>query len=284
MYVLEVENEVGERLRLTQNESRYQVLKVDGLMPPKADIVTTSIASMDGERYKSSRLEMRNIVIQLKICGQVEKNRIALYHFFDSGRPLKIYYRNGTRNVYCHGYCEEPDGNLFEMSQKVQVSIVCPDPYWRDVATNEYDMSFNSGAFEFPFSIGSEGMEFSVYTANREVSVLNIGDAPTGMLIKLVAREGAVGRPVIYNVNTNERLRINTSLDNSDELIIDTNKGSRSIIKVSNGHELDAFTSLDFGSSWLQLGKGLNVFTYSAGSGEEFLEVKITFTVKYKGV
>lgn len=284
MYVLEVENEVGERLRLTQNESRYQVLKVDGLLPPKANIVTSSIATMDGERYKSSRLEMRNIVIQVKICGQVEKNRIALYHFFDSGRPLKIYYRNGTRNVYCHGYCEEPDGDLFENGQTLQVSIVCPEPYWRDVATNEYELSFTSGQFEFPFSIDSTGIEFSSYTANNELSIVNIGDVRTGMKISLFAKEGTVSRPAIYNVNTRERFELNTSLNDSEEIRIDTNRGNRKIVKIVDGVEYDIFTTLEFGSSWLQLNRALNVFTFGADSGDEFLTVRFGYEIKYKGV
>lgn len=280
MYCLEVANESGHKLRLTQNEANYQISKVDGLMPPKADIVTTTIASVDGGRYKSSKIDMRNVVITIRVKGNIEKNRIALYDVFDNGKPCTIYYKNGTRNVFCLGYCEDINGDLFVINQTIQVSILCPEPFWRDVNEVKTDISFSTGLFEFPFSIDSNGIEFSSYIANRETKVINIGDVTSGMIITLKAINGTVVNPVIYNVVTRQFFKVKVPINDSEELTINTHRGHRSIFKL----EEDVFSLMETGSTWLQLNRGANTFTYSADSGVEFLEVKINFNPMYKGV
>lgn len=81
MYVLRVQNTRGEMLTLTQNEPRYQIVEIDGLNPPKANINSSTVAGMDGTQFISSKLEDRNIVITIKINGDVESNRQYLYKF-----------------------------------------------------------------------------------------------------------------------------------------------------------------------------------------------------------
>ena len=98
MFSLEVENKQGTKLKLTQNESNYQVTKIEGLTPPKAKIVTTTVANMDGEKFKSSKLEARNLVLTIKLNGDVEANRLALYDFFENGQYCKIYYSNKNKH------------------------------------------------------------------------------------------------------------------------------------------------------------------------------------------
>lgn len=280
MYVLEVANESGYKLKLTQNESNYQVIKVDGLLPPKADIVTTKIASVHGVRFKSSKIEERNVVITIVLKGDIEKNRIALYEIFDNGKPCTIYYQNGSRSVFCMGYCEDVDGDPFEERQSVQVSILCPEPFWKDVRDIETNISFASGSFQFPFSIDSKGIEFSSFVANRETKVVNIGEVDSGMLISLKAVGGTVKNPVIYNVKTNEFFKVNVTLADTEELVINTNIGHRSIMKQGQ----NVFNLMERESTWLQLNRGVNTFTYNADSGVNLLEVKMTFNPMYKGV
>lgn len=280
MYVLEVANESGYKLRLTQNESNYQVIKVDGLLPPKADIVTTKIASVDGERFKSSKIEARNVVITIVLNGDIEKNRIALYEVFDNGKPCTIYYQNGSRNVFCMGYCEEIEADLFEEKQTIQISILCPEPFWKDTKNVETNISFTSGNFTFPFAIDAKGIEFSSFVANRETKVINIGEVTSGMIITVKAVGGTVENPVIYNVKTNEFFKVNVTLADTEELVINTNIGHRSIMKQGQ----NVFNLMERESTWLQLNRGVNTFTYNADSGVNLLEVKMTFNPMYKGV
>lgn len=280
MFFLEVEGKTGYRIKLTQNEGNFQISKIDGILPPKADIVTTTIAGVDGGRYKSSKIDMRNIVIHITVKGDVEKNRILLYEVFDNGELCTIYFQNGTRNVFCIGYCEDVNGDLFSINQTIQVSILCPDPFWKELSESVFDLSFQKGNFTFPFSIDSKGIEFSAYVANRETKVVNIGDVTSGLIITMNAVGGTVANPAIYNVQTGEAFKVNTTLSNGNELVINTNVGSRGAWK--NGSSV--FKNIADGASWLKVNRGGNTFTYNADSGVEFLTVKVSFNPKYKGV
>ena len=99
MFSLKIKNTNGAELNLRQNEENYQIIKIGGLTPPKAVISSTTLFNIDGEKFKHSRLEPRNIVINLKLNGNVEENRTTLYDFFDVGKELQIFFENGSRSV-----------------------------------------------------------------------------------------------------------------------------------------------------------------------------------------
>lgn len=284
MFKLEIENKNGAKLQLTQNESNYQIVNASGLTPPTAKIETTTVANMDGEKFKSSRLEMRNIVLLIALRGDVEKNRIALYDFFDVGQYCKIYYSNGTRNVYVEGYCEQIEGDFFSQSEQMQISIICAEPFWKSFNLITVDLSQVFGGFEFPFSIDNEGVSFSDFISNREVVVINGGEIKCGVVITLTAEIDNIINPAIYNVKTGESLKINTTLNLGDIVVINTNKGEKAIEKIVDGVSANIIGTLETGSTWFQLEKGVNLFTYRADVNSSGLRVLFEYHNLYKGV
>lgn len=284
MFVLEIENENQERLTLTQDEGNYQVIKVEGLTPPDADITTIKVANMDGERFKSSRLEKRELSIEIKINGDIEKNRIKLYDFFDSGKMSKIYYRNGSRNVMIVGYCESFEGDLFELGQTVQVSIVCPSPYWESINMVRADISQALGNFQFPFAISEEGVEFTRFIDGRESPIINRGDGECGVVITMKSTLDLISNPVIYNVRTGEFFKVNIELSKGNTVTINTNVGQKSIYKIVDGVQSNIMGLVAKGSSWFQLKRGVNLFTCNADTGIATLEVVFEFKNLFKGV
>ena len=284
MFTLKVENKRGQILELTHDETNYQVLNVEGLNPPEAEIYTNAVAGMDGEKFKSSKLQMRNLVLTIKINGEVEANRIHLYEYFRTGAWCKIYYSNGSRNVFIEGYCEAIECPLFEMKQQMQISIICPNPYLKSLLKIYSDISKQFANFEFPFEIEEEGVEFSILEVDRETVVINGGEVSSGLIITLTARNGNVAYPVIYNVNTGEFLHLNLVMQEGDIIIINTNKGSKSVKKISNGLETNVINSFVAGSTWFQLPVGASVFTYHATFNDEGLKVEFESNLLYEGV
>ena len=205
MFTLEVENEYGIKLKLSQNESNFQILKIDGLSPPKANIYTNVVANMHGELYKHSKIQMRNIVIQIKLKGNIEKNRIGLYDFFSPSKWCKLHYKNKTRTVFIDGYVENVEDDLFSSSQVMQISILCPEPFFKEENEIIIDISKQYAAFEFPFEIDSSGIEFSTIDTDRSTIVVNYGDVESGMIIELSTVQGTINNPVIYNYQTAEQ-------------------------------------------------------------------------------
>lgn len=286
MFTLKVENKNNQLITLTQNESDYQVVDIEGLNPPKANIYTNAVASIDGEKFKSSKLEMRNIVLTLKINGDIEANRLHLYNYFATGKWCKIYYSNETRNVFIEGYCETIECPLFTMNQQMQISIVCPDPYFKSMLEIYADISKVFSNFEFPFDIAEEGIEFSVADMNRVTTILNNGESDTGLLITITALEHILNAGItIYDVDTTDFMKLWLSVDAGDVIIINTNKGSKSVKRIRNGVESNIVNNLDGNSTWLQLKTGINKFTYTTqNENDDLLKIELKSNLLYEGV
>lgn len=284
MFVLEIENSNGERLKLTEDESIYQVMKVEGLTPPQAEITTVPVANMHGERFKSSRIEMRELVLEVKIGGEVEKNRIKLYNFFDTGNMCRVHYTNGSRSVGITAYCENFDGDLFSISQEVQISLLCPKPFWEGLEAIKADISQVIGGFVFPFAISSSGIEFTRFVRGRETNVINRGDRDCGIIISIKSNGDGVENPIIYDVATGNFFKVRQTMSAGDVITINTNIGEKSIKLTSNGVSSNIMGKVMRGSTWFDLKKGTNMFTYSADVGVDSLEITMEYRLLYSGV
>lgn len=281
MYTLSIENERGDRLQLSQNPD-YTVTSVTGLNPPTANINTAVNASFDGSTYKSSRVNNRNIVIMLAIEGDIEKNRINLYKYVKSKKRVTLYFANGSREVHIDGYVENFDINLFEQRQMAQISIICPNPFFMD-AEDETVLASVIGLFEFPFSIPEEGVEFSRLETDVTVDVINDGDVETGMRIVFRAH-GEVVNPALYNMETNEFIKLNVTMEEGDEIQISTVKGKKGVVEVSGGVTTNILNVLTQNSTWLSLLPGDNLYLFTADATPENLTCTIYHDNLYEGV
>lgn len=282
MYFLAIENHKGERLNLTQNP-KYSVTNIEGLTPPQANINTAVNANFDGSTYRSSRLNERNIVVTLAIEGNVEANRINLYQYIKAKKKCIVYYKNGMRDVSIVGYVESMEIEIFNEKEMVQISIICPQPYFRDVIKTLLDMSATSAMFEFPFAIEEEGIEFSTLAVGSESIVQNLGDVETGAVIVFHAT-GTASNPVIYNLDTAEFFKVNIDMSAGDLLVISTIKGEKTVTAILSGIEWNYINSMVQGSSWIQFESGANTILYNADSHPENLECMISFNNLYEGV
>lgn len=282
MYTLAIENHKGERLQLSQNPN-YTITSVEGLSPPTANINAAINANFDGSTFRSSRLNERNIVIMLAIEGNVEANRINLYQYIKVKKKCTIYYQNGSRDVSIDGYVESFEIGIFEEKEMVQISIICPRPYFLQIAQTILDMSVVNSSFEFPFSIPQEGIEFSTLNPSQENVVQNLGDVETGAIITFHAT-GVASNPVIYNVITGESFRVNIDMEAGDLLVIDTIAGEKSVTSIVDGVTSNVINNVERGSAWLQFESGANIMLYDATAFPENLQCYITFNNKFEGV
>lgn len=278
MFVAKIENSGGEVLTLTGAESKWQVFDIAGLDPPAAQINLTNLAGLDGARLNSTKLGTRNVVISLKINGDIEGNRLELYRFFRAKKTCTFYFANGRRDVKIDGVIESVECPQFTNQEIMQVSIICPYPYFRALAEIKADISNEIDGFSFPFSINvGNPIPFSVYVAHREVDVFNDSDTETGAVIE-VEFSGAVSKVMLANVGTGETLTVNYNFVNGDIMTIDTNKGQKNLALTRGGVKYNLFPGLASGSTLFQLRPGSNVFTYFADDGAADANVHITFT------
>ena len=282
MYSLKVENDRGNTLELTNNP-KYTVFKIEGLTPPKAIINSSVNTTTDGSSINSVRLENRNIVIYTTIEGDVEENRSNLYKYFPVKKQVKLYFDNGTRRIYIGGTVELIECDLFTNKQVAQISIICPRPYFKAVHDLVTIFSDVSPLFNFPFAISKTGVEFSAITVNQRKSIVNTGEASTGVIIKLFAT-GTVVNPVIYDVLKRTNIKLNFTMLPSDTIVINTNVGEKSIELIRDGLTYNALGYMAQNSTWFIIESGDNVFTYDADGGNSNLQLTFTTSVLYSGV
>ena len=281
MFTLIAQNKYGQQLELTHNDA-YVISSIEGIDPPEGVINTTRNANADGSVYNSSYVNNRTIIITLAINEFAEDNRLNLYRYFKPKYPVRLFYKNSSRNVYIDGFVKKFTIEFFAMKQIAQITIFCPDPFFKGVDDTITDFSTVVAGFEFPFSI-SEPIPFGEIELEQEKDVINNGDVETGAVFVLRAR-GAVTNPTIYNTETNEYFTLLLIMQEGDEIQINTNKKKKSVYKISNGVKTNIIGLLKNGSTWFQLNPADNLFTTTATANPENLDSYCIVTDQFEGV
>lgn len=287
MFTAKIENSNGEVLTLTGKEPIYQITNITGLNPPQAQINLSTIVGLDGAKFNSSKLNTRNLVLTVKINGNVEQNRLQLYKYFPTKEHCTFYYTNNSLDVYIEGYVENVECDYFTNSETAQISIICPQPYFKSIDEIIVDSSNVFAQFEFPFSIDiGDPVIISTIEDEDSIVVNNASESSTGAIITINILE-AINSIELKNTVTGEDMVLDYSFAENDTIVINTNKGSKSITLIRGGVSSNLFSALQQGSDFIQLLQGVNRIDYICDDGDtDNSAVKITFTFAliYRGV
>jgi len=281
MFTLKIENVYGQTFELTHNTSNYKVVGVSGLTYPTSNI-NTSEGIMDGAYYNSQRLQMRNIVIDIMLDGNVEANRQQLYKIFPIKSKCTIYFQNENRNVKIDGWIEVVGGDLFSQQEQIQVSIICPQPYFEGLTAIQEELSRIVKLFEFPFSI-QDPIPISEIQALPFCTIQNGGDMKCGCILE-ISILGDVKGLRIYNTTTQEMFGIDYDFQAGDIIMIDTTTRNKKCIVKRNNAEINLLFYRAVGSKWFQLVSGANDFTFRVSEGQEFVKILFTVVERFGGV
>lgn len=276
MFAAKIQNASGDVMTLTGKEPKYQIIDIQGLNPPAAQINTSTIVGMDGAVFNSSKLQTRNLVLTVKINGDVEINRLRLYSYFRTKEWCKFYYTNDSLEVTIDGYVDSVECNLFTNAETAQISIICPYPYFRSIAEVTQDFSNVLKKFVFPFSINHDDpVVISEIGDAGTAKIYNSSESENGMVMYVNFLENESSLEII-NTFTGDDFKLVHAFLAGDTVIIDTNKGRKSISLIRAGAVTNLFAALQTGSVFLQLLPGMNTFNYLvSGSIDNVDEVKI---------
>lgn len=284
MFSLTLENKNGDQLSFGMG-SPFTIQEIQGLNPPDATINTSQISLIDGAKYNSAKVNMRQLNIAFAIEYSAAYNRIQMYNVLKSKQWIRMYYTGDQRDVYIDGYIQSIDISYFEMKQIVTCTILCPAPYFQEAQTivNEIKNIINS--FHFPFASTEEPqIVFGYYSNDVGVTIENDGDVECGLVIELYARS-AVSNPKIFNYITQEFFGLNYTMETADLITIDTRKGQRTVTLLRDGVETNLFNYVVKNSTWLQLEANGSTFVYELGSGSlGDLQVIFNHSNLYEGV
>ena len=306
IYSIVVTNYLGDRIKLELGKpdiSGFLIKSITGLGPAKANVNTTEVSTNDGSLFNSARLSQRNIVLDLVFINTVygesiEDLRQKSYKYFPLKKSVELTIETDNRYVKTTGYVESNEPNIFSSQEGTQISIICPDPYFYSAGedgnnvTNFYSID---PMFEVPFSnesLDDPLLVFGKIQIKTEGVITYHGDSEIGVMIYIHAI-GPATNINIYNTETREVTRINTekisSLSGkgivaSDDIVINTAKGEKSITLIREGVSYNILNCLDKNTDWFTLAKGDNIFAFTADSGVTNLQFRVENKVIYEGV
>lgn len=285
MYSLKIENTNGEIFELTHDFSNYYVTDVSGLTPPATTINTAKAGIIDGTFFNSASVEERNIVISLTINGDIEANRQKLYRIFPRKTACTVYFKNANRDVKIQGYVETIESDLFSKREKAQISIICPRPYFEDLATIYAELTATLAMFEFPFAIEEDNpIPFSEATDYPIAEIMNEGDAEAGCIISIEVNDTIQGIKII-NTSTQQFFYLDSAFVDHDKITISTISGQMGVTRERGGTKTNILNYVGANSTWLRLAPGVNYFTYTIDDGDtEDVEITFEATTLYGGV
>ena len=281
MFELSFENSDGKVVNLNDGVN-YVVAEFEGFDPPPASLYTSKSPNRKGSKKNGSTLDERPLLIQIKILGDIEVNRNALYEWTDTETELKVYYKNGVKNVYCVGTVTDCDVPTCTDNEIMTVAITCPDPYLKDLQEIATEISNLLKQFTFPFAIDAAGIPFSTIRENNNTNVYNAG-AETGAIIRIKAL-GEVSNISLYDANDATRIfSINMTLQANEIVEIDTERSPRTVKLIrTDGTVENILRYVGYNPTWFLLKKGNNAFGFTA-SDVGSVEVTFSFTNKYLG-
>ena len=306
IYSIVVTNYLGDRIKLELGKpdvSGFLIKSITGLGPAKANVNTTEVSTNDGSLFNSARLSQRNIVLDMVFINTVygesiEDLRQKSYKYFPLKKSVELTIETDNRYVKTTGYVESNEPNIFSSQEGTQISIICPDPYFYSAGedgnnvTNFYSID---PMFEFPFSnesLDEPLLVFGEIQIKTEGVITYHGDSEIGMMIYIHAI-GPATNINIYNTETREVMRINTEkissltgkgIVASDDIVINTAKGEKSITLIREGVSYNILNCLDKNTDWFTLAKGDNIFAFTADSGVTNLQFRVENKVIYEGV
>lgn len=268
---IEVRNNQGALLSLPLEDISNGLIveDVEGLDPVKATIVSSSFALMDGVQYHSSRREARNIKLRLGlepdyVLTTVRDLRNRLYNFFmpKTEVSLRFYVDGLTVNIL--GRVESFETPLFTKEPVVDISIICFDPDFIDLAPIKFS-----------------GMSTS---ASTETVVSYKGSVETGLQFALKV-DRALTAFTFYHRPPDGTLRsldFSASLVAGDVLTISTVSGAKGATLTRANTNSSLLYAISPQSNWIELMPGdNNIRVYAVGAGIPF---DITYTNRYGGM
>lgn len=250
-------------------KSPFFIKYISGLSPVKSEITTTGYAVSDGAYYQSSYVGTRNIVVVLGYKSSIDPRASAIvrrdeiYNYFNLKRPIQLYFVRENNNpdvpnmLKIGARVESIETEVFSPRDEIQISLICPDPYFSAVNPVTYT--------------GKMG---------ERIPTDQLGSAPTGFVLDFTASEEIPYLSITARYMTT--LKYNKKILAGDRIQISTVTGdkyaymTRSVFK---NRVLDDMV----GPMSFALDRGIrDLFIYPGTRTTQ--EYKLTFTPKYIGM
>lgn len=248
-----------------------------GLDPVTITVGTASLGSIDGETHLGDTVPKRNIVLTLRpntnyINWTSEQFRRFLSTYFTPKSTVRLVFTTDEIDdpVEIYGIVEGMPNNPFSDVLEFQISIICPDPYFKATVAHSASGLTNDDA---------ETLDV--------VEINNPGDLAVGFFIRvqhvlidsLEFVQMGMGNPVFSHFRTND-----TAITTAKLLEVSSERLNKFVHEVVPGEATftNVFTRVERASEFLVLEPGLNYFTIFTDTGDQ--DWAITWYPRYDGL
>jgi len=243
-----------------------QIRNIDGLDPVKASVNTSLFGSVDGSAYTGASVGQRNIVLTVHPnpdwkTWTFESLRRLIYSYFMTKRPVRlVFISDDMPPVEILGIVESVDNVMFSKDPEFNVSVICPDPYFKSVVPKVITgQSIRSGG-----AVTVVEYDGSVETGFEVKVSFSSGTAPTVIGIQ-------IGDPKVNFFNVTATVGSNLYVDMSS---VAMQKYVQNV-SIGSGVITNLLSKVQEGSKWPLLQPGDNNFSVITDQGVQDWELTI---------
>lgn len=271
------------------DESAFFLESVDGVMSVTNKVTTSENTTVDGSTYQGSVTQQRNIVITAHISKKHVYYRNLLYKCFKPKTNGQLTYSEEDERRIIDYRVESIEIDEKGVVRNAVISLICPDPFFKDEEDTIVTMAGWEARFEFPHCFIAEKEPFGERVAEITKEIDNDSAADNIGIEILIEAMGAVTNPAIYHTEQEEYIKIGTdnnplSISRGQKIRITTGTNEKAVYLIDGEEETEINEYLDEGSDFIQLVHGKNTFTYAAAAGRDYMNVTITYRFRYLGV
>lgn len=269
------------------------LIDAEGLYTVEADVNITENGLGDGGNYIGTNIKVRNIVLTIASKSDHAKNRNILFQLFLPKTAGTLIYQEIDGNYEevreIDYYVEKIYPQITSNVCITTVSLLCGDPYFRDLMDTTMIMTGWNSLFEFSHEFVEQKEELAEQKKEKIVTIESQYTVPRiGMVIEMLA-EGDVTNPSMIHLESNSFIKVGTEINPfimsyGDKLIISTESNKKNAYLVRNGVKESVNEYIDEKSTYIQIQSGNNTFRYAAEIGEDNLLVSFLYRRKYLGV
>lgn len=272
-----------------EDDAEFFLISLDGAYSVSNNVTTSENTFTDGSTYQGSTTKQRNIVITTEFDEDYQSRRDFLYKSFKPKSPGTLYYTENDEKRQIDYYVEGIEIDEKGVCRNAVISLICPDPFFKDPADTTVTMAGWEPCFEFIHEFTDELEEFSVRIAELVKDIENDSAADHIGIEVLMEAQGAVKNPALYHTQQDIHIQIGTddypfNMEPGDVVKITTGTNKKNVYLIKDGTETKINEYLEEESEFIQLIHGKNTFIYDAATGVDYLNVTIKYRFRYLGV
>lgn len=275
MIKLIYEDEQNNKIDLCYSTS-YFISNLEGFSNVESIINVMKTPNQDGNTEISDCLEARHLVIlgEVKHLSRQAARDELIKHFNPKLKGKLTYITEDTKKII---YCR-PESSPFIASTNLStlpfiINLQANDPYWYDEVLTSEQMVNWEGGMTFPLKLPTV---FSV-AGEKEKNIVNVGQAETPITLEI---SGKATNPRIENILTGEYIKVISTLQEEDKMIITTGFGNKRVYQNS----MNVSNKIDINSTFFSLNVGDNVIKFTTDDINDNANIKISYVNRYLGV